>query len=54
MDMWRIDTAPRSAYLLCSEKIPVVMSWEGAMQRAMEAVMMVLVLAVLVAGMVIG
>jgi hypothetical protein len=52
--MWRIDTTPRSAYLICSERIPVVTSWEGAMQRALKAVMMALALVALAAGMVNG
>ena len=52
--MRRIDIAPHSAYLFGSEGIPVATSWEGTVQRAMEAVMMTLALAVLTASMVIG
>jgi hypothetical protein len=52
--MWRIDTTPRSAYLICVERIPVVTSWEGAIQRAMKAGMMALALVVLAASMVVG
>ena len=47
-----MDTTPRSAYLLCIERIPVVTCWEGVMQQAWEAVMMTLALAVSAASMV--
>jgi hypothetical protein len=52
--MWRIDSDPRNAYLLCSERIPVATFYEGAMERVMKAVMMALALVVLPASMVIG
>lgn len=52
--MRRIDIAPCSAYLLRSQGIPVVKSWEEALQRAGEAVMLGVVLDLLMVSMATG